>query len=33
MAHTLAGSTRPTRYADLNLDAEAAVTARTELAA
>ncbi|RON57442.1 aldolase [Pseudomonas frederiksbergensis] len=33
MAHTLAGSSRPARYADLNLDAEDAVIARAELAA
>lgn len=33
MAHTLAGSSRPSRYADLNLDSEAVITARTELAA
>ncbi|WP_283183819.1 MULTISPECIES: aldolase [unclassified Pseudomonas] len=33
MAHTLAGSSRPSRYADLNLDSEAAIAARTELAA
>ncbi|MDI3356261.1 hypothetical protein MO767_18170 [Pseudomonas sp. UYIF39] len=33
MAHTLAGSSRPSRYADLSLESEAAITARTELAA
>lgn len=33
MAHTLTGSSRPARYADLNLDSEAATVARTELAA
>lgn len=33
MAHTLAGSSRPVRYAELNLDSEAALIARTELAA
>jgi ribulose-5-phosphate 4-epimerase/fuculose-1-phosphate aldolase len=33
MAHTLAGSTRAARYADLNLDSEAVITARSELAA
>ena len=33
MAHTLTGSARPTRCASLNLDSEAIITARHELAA
>lgn len=33
MAHTLAGGSRSARYADLNLDSHAVITARTELAA
>lgn len=33
MAHTLTGSARPARYASLNLDSEAVITARKELAA
>ena len=33
MAHTLTGSARPTRCASLNLDSEAIITARQELAA
>ncbi|WP_458725026.1 aldolase [Pseudomonas mandelii] len=33
MAHTLAGGSRSARYADLNLDSYAVITARTELAA
>lgn len=33
MAHTLTASARPARYASLNLDSEAVITARKELAA
>jgi hypothetical protein len=31
--NAILGSSRPSRYADLNLDSEAVITARTELAA
>lgn len=33
MAHTFAGSARPSRFSDLDLDAPAVITARNELAA